>query len=149
MTTDITPFGDVTFQDVLPQPIEVVLVEYITYEAGKRADGSPIIRRKLSQRTTMIESYVPMKVFHGMMASQGKIKQFQKATSGKAEVNAEDQKEMLDWMSKQVLAVWKLTEPDMTEERLSEGLDFQKVLGLFQSFFGDRLKQLGQQLKTQ
>jgi hypothetical protein len=148
VATELTPFNSLTFQNVLPEPVEVTLVEYIPYEAGKREDGTSIIRRRISQRTTEIGSYVPMKVFHRMMASQGKIKQFQKLANGKGEASIEDQQQMLDWMAKQVLEVWKLTEPDMTEDALVEGLDFQKILALFQSFFGDQLKQLGEQVKA-
>ena len=48
---------------------------------------------------------------------------------------------MLIWQAKEVLAVWQLTEPDMTLKRLLLGLDFEKLNGLFSRFFGAMLLQ--------
>jgi hypothetical protein len=81
-----------------------------------------------------------MKIFHQMMASQEKVKNIRSIGTDGGQMNAQNQEAMLGWMVDQVLAVWNLTEPEMTNEELSEGLDFQKVLGLFSAFFGDLLK---------
>jgi hypothetical protein len=81
-----------------------------------------------------------MKVFHAMMASQERLK---RAAAMSPEDT--DQQAMIGWMTEQVLAVCRLTEPDMTLDALVEGLSFQKVLGLFSAFFGSQLKLLQQQ----
>jgi hypothetical protein len=55
------------------------------------------------------------------------------------------QQEMMDWMSTQVLNVWTLTEPDMTMEKLRDGVGFQKIFGLFNLFFANQLAGLNKQ----
>ena len=124
-----------SFDEMLPQPVRVSLVDFQPYEAGKDLSGQPIIRNKPVIRTAEISTYVPMKIFHGLIASQEKLNRIRKAG---AEGGAPSD-EMLQWMSEQVLAVWKLTEPDMTLDRLTSGLDMFKIMGLFQHFFGSLL----------
>jgi hypothetical protein len=130
--------GSTTFDEVLPEPITVSLIEFIE---EKTKDG--ITRRKPKVRVAEINTYVPMKIFHRMMASQEKIRAIQevraKAVDGKLDDGS--QQTMLLWMVDQVLQVWQLTEPDMTGDKLTEGLSFQKVIGLFGVFFGDLLKE--------
>lgn len=140
-----TMFGGTSdFTEVLPEAIDVPFVEYVTYQAGERPDGTPIMRRKIERSVRRIETYVPMIVFHKMMASQERIRKFQAMQRGdKGQMAPEGQQEMLAWMVEQVLAVWKLTEPDMTAEKLIEGLGFQNTMRLFACFFGDQLKSLG------
>lgn len=135
------PFEDVgstTFDEVLPEPINISIVEFVEY---KTKDG--ITRRKPHIRVAEIYTYVPMKIFHRMMASQEKIRAIQevraRALDGK--LDDESQQTMLHWMVDQVLQVWNLTEPDMTSDKLTEGLGFKKVIGLFGVFFGDLLKE--------
>jgi hypothetical protein len=131
------------FSEVLPEPIEVTLIEYEETEVGERKDGTPIIRRDPVARSAFINTYVPMKVFHQMMASQERLRKAQAANPSDS-----DQQAMLGWMTQQVLAVWQLTEPDMDFDVLSEGLSFQKILGLFSAFFGNQLKLLQQQANS-
>lgn len=130
--------GSTTFDEVLPEPIMVSLVEFVPYQTE---DG--VTRRKPKIRTAEINTYVPMKIFHRMMASQEKIRAIQdvKAKSDKGKLDEQSQQTMLLWMIDQVLQVWNLTEPEMTADKLTEGLSFQKVIGLFGVFFGDLLKE--------
>jgi hypothetical protein len=138
-----TMFGGTDFDDVLPEAIDVPFIEYVEYQAGERSDGTPIMRRRIEKSVRRIETYVPMSVFHKMMASQEKIRRFQAMNKGdKVQADPESQKAMLDWMVGQCLEVWKLTEPDMTAEKLAEGIGFQNVMRLFACFFGDQLKSL-------
>jgi hypothetical protein len=128
------------FSEVLPEPIEVTIVEYEEIQVEVDKHRKPIMRREPVARTTWINTYVPMRVFHQMMASQERIKRAQALNPDDS-----DQQAMIGWMTEQVLAVWRLTEPEMTLEALVDGLSFQKVLGLFSAFFGSQLKLLQQQ----
>lgn len=133
------------FDDVLPEPIEVTLVDYMEQEVEE--GGVKRTRRRPILRKALINTYVPMKVLHKMMASQDKLRQMQslqKEAKGGAGLSQGNQQMMMEWMTSQVLAVWQLTEPDMTADKLSEGLSFQKVFGLFRVFFGDLLSSMNQ-----
>jgi hypothetical protein len=143
---DFSAFSQNTqFDDVLPEDIRVSIVEFIDEET--EVDGRVIKRRRPSRRTASISTYVPMKVFHRMMASQEKVRRFQMMKKQGDQIDPAGQQVMLEWMTAQVAAVWQLTEPDMTEEKISEGLSFQKIMGLFGLFFGDQLKSLAEQGK--
>jgi hypothetical protein len=128
--------AETNFSEILPEPVEVDIVEYEETEVGTRPNGKPIIRRDPVARTTYINTYVPMRIFHKMIASQEKIKRAQAMMNGE-EKNSDA---MISWMTEQVLAVWQLTEPDMDLDTLLEGLTFPKILGLFSVFFGSQLK---------
>lgn len=139
------------FDEVLPEPVRVSLVEYQEKPTGEVDEqGNPIVIRVPRVRTTLINTYVPMRVLHSMMASQEKMKRMQglQAQAASGQLSEENQQLMLEWMIAQVLAVWKLTEPNMTADKLTEGLSYQKVFGLFGLFFGDLLKQLANQRKN-
>jgi hypothetical protein len=98
-------------------------------------------RRTATVRHVELDAYVPMKIFNAMIAGrervlkQNKLREQALASSG--DVNEDDPNVV--WMLDCVCRVWKLTEPDMTVERLAEGLDFKKVQALFYHFFGDAL----------
>lgn len=142
-------FGSTVFDDVLPEPIEVSIIEYQSAVVGKKADGTDIVRRKPVTRTAVIGTYVPMAILHKMLASQDRIRQIQAMAHAQASGGAVNAQEaMIEWMTEQVWAVWTLTEPDMTYEALMEGLSFQKVFGLFNVFFGDLLKNLNRPALT-
>lgn len=128
--------AETNFSEILTEPVEVDIVEYEETEVGTRANGKPIIRRDPVARTTYINTYVPMRVFHKMIASQEKVKRAQAMLSEQEK----DSELMISWMTEQVLAVWQLTEPDMDLDTLLEGLTFPKILGLFSVFFGSQLK---------
>ena len=132
-----TMFGTMdTFDEVLPEPVRVSIVEFIPQKAeGTDANGDETIIRVPRSRIATINTYVPMKILHRMMASQG----------AQGAESPENQQMMISWMIDQVLEVWRLTEPNMTAEKLAEGLSYQKVFGLFGRFFGDLLKQMNTQ----
>ena len=139
---------DTQFDDVLPEPIQVTLVEYVTEEYEE--NGKLRQRRRPARRTALINTYVPMRVLHSMMASQEKLRRLQNLQKEvqDGQVSSGGQQAMIEWMTEQVLAVWKLTEPDMTAEALADGLSFQKVFGLFKLFFGDLLASMNRQKLT-
>lgn len=128
------------FDEVLPEPVQVTMISFEEYEAAGPGKEK-VLRRRPVKRIAEINTYVPMRIFHKMMSSQEKLRAIQAKRLGPdSTLNSEEQQVMLDWMVGQVLAVWKLTEPEMDEEKLTEGLSFQKVIGLFGLFFGDLLK---------
>lgn len=130
--------SSVNFDEVIPEPVIVSLVDYIEYEAT--LGDQKVIRRKPVIRKAEIGTYVPMKILHRMMSSQEKIRKIQAIRSTKnGQMDGQTQQEMMDWMTEQVVNVWKLTEPDMTTDRLQESLDFRKIFGLFNLFFGNLL----------
>lgn len=131
------------FDEVLPVPIKVSFMDFVPYEAGKDLNGKPIIRNKPVPRLAEISTYVPMKIFHGLLASQRKIAKIRNAAT---KADGEIDEETFNWMAEQVLSVWKLTEPDMTFDRLVSGLDPFKLMGLFALFFDNLLKKMGQKL---
>ena len=133
--------GTDVFDEVLPEPIRVSLIDFKNKDTGEKdEDGNPILVREPRARIAYINTYVPMKVLHRMMSSQEKLRRMQGLA--KAGASEEGNQVMLTWMTEQVLEVWRLTEPNMTAEKLSEGLSYQKIFGLFGRFFGDLLKQL-------
>jgi hypothetical protein len=131
------------FDEVLPIPIKVSFMDYVPYKAGEDLNGQPIIRNKPVPRMAEISTYVPMKIFHGLIASQKKLRKIRDAAA-KLDNAVDD--ETFTWMGEQVLGVWVLTEPDMTLDRLISGLDMFKIMGLFSLFFDSLLKHLNQKL---
>ena len=124
------------FDDMLPEPIQVSIVTFV--EEDVMVGNVKMRRRRPTARIAEIGTYVPMLVLNKMMKSQTKIKQLQdlRANSGDTDV----QTETMQWMAEQVCEVWKLSEPEMTPQKLMEGLDFKKILGLFNIFFGNLLQ---------
>lgn len=136
---------DIDLEETAPLPVAVTFNEWVEEpvldEHGKtqrRPDGSPIVHMHRVSRRALIETFVPMDLFLKMMASR---EAFTKTKSVDPAGKAASQEATLAWVGKQVLNVWQLTEPDMTEERLRRGLNFKQVYGLFTRFFGDLLQQ--------
>jgi hypothetical protein len=136
--------GTTSFDELLPEPVQVSFVEFVDEPVGEHADGTPIMRRRAMKRIAEINTYVPMRILHKMMASQERLKALQAkaASAGVQGIDVNEQQLMMEWMAQQVLEVWKLTEPTMTLERLQEGLSFQQMMALFNRFFADPLKAL-------
>lgn len=132
------------FDDVLPEPINITIVEFI--DEAYEQDGIKRQRRRPVRRTALINTYVPMKILHSMMASQEKLRRLQTLQKDvqEGQLSQGNQQAMIEWMTEQVLAVWRLTEPDMSADALANGLSFQKVFGLFKLFFGDLLASMNQ-----
>lgn len=147
--------------EVAPEPVAVTLREYIE-RAETDADGHSVMRRRLVVRRALIETFVPMQVFNRMMADRRIALLLRAGATGAsasalptavaADAAAADDEPaddpMLDWMQRSVLRVWRLTEPDMTLDRLALGLSFQQMQGLFARFFGELLRQSGSNLHT-
>lgn len=135
----------VNLDEAVAEPVAVTFVEWeqrplLDAEGAPRkdADGRPLVRRVRMPRQALIETYVPMRIFNKMMAYRTSILKAQAAQGGDA---SEGQAAQLDMMVDMTLAVWQLTEPDMTRERYVEGLDFRKIGALFARFFGDQIRQ--------
>lgn len=117
---------------------EVLRVGIRDYREETMENGQK--RRIPWPRIAEIENFVPMKVFNRMMASRNRVlKERQIYLSQGDRDDHEDP--MIGWMMSQVLAVWQLSEPDMTLERLERGLDFERVSALFTRFFARLLQQ--------
>lgn len=122
----------VNLDEVSAEPILVAVRELIEY-----TDEHGQLRRRWQVRHAELETFVPMRIFNRMVATRQKaIKERERFEKHGGEVGTEEDP-MVGWMVRQVLAVWQLTEPDMTYEALMDGLDFQKVNKLFTVFFAD------------
>ncbi len=145
-------------------PVNFVEYEEETQQVGKRT----IVSRLTLQRTALINDYVPAELYDTFMAMYDDFLEIQaarKADSDVDEAAASSSEEtevalttveegqalarqfkgemLVKFQSLQyqlVLAVWRLTEPDMDEERLRQGIDEERLMGLFQHFFS-RLSQ--------
>lgn len=121
--------GAVNLDEVL---IETITVKVRTYkeESVFDDDGNPVLDdddtpltyRKPSTRTARIQNFVPVPVYHRMIALRDELS------------NAQQQKQ-LEIMADLVLGVWQVTEPWMTKKMLSEGVDFSVIGALFTRFF--------------
>jgi hypothetical protein len=103
----------------------------------------PGYKRVPHPRIAEIRNYVPMRVFNRMLATRAKVMKERKAYQTALAQGDEDDATadpIVEWMLDQVLAVWKLSEPSMTKDRLLDGLEFEKVSALFSRFFGKLLK---------
>jgi hypothetical protein len=146
---------------VAPEPVRVTFME-----EQKDEHGEP----QLVPRIALIRTYVPIFAFHEMLRDRQKLlKEVRRkkleilrspdndGTEEIKEILMEEAKEveqsiMMDWLTRQVLNVWKLTEKDMTIERFELGVEFEQVEVLFNRFFGglmrskrykDKLRQQG------
>lgn len=118
--------------------IEDIDVAFVEWDEVEGKDGKK--RLKPRTRIATISTYVPMMLLNKMLAGQKKAQILKKRMdTGELEVEEDP---MMVWISRQVFAVWKLSEPDMTFERFEKGLDLEKVMGLFGRFFGSTLQKL-------
>lgn len=134
---------------VAPEPVKVTFMEEGTGDAGEVV---------LKPTIKVIRSYVPMSIFHQMLISRQKVmKEIRKRkleiwrspeNDGSPEVKeilAEEVKEveqeiMYGWIVEQILSVWKLTDKEMTFERLEGGLQHSQGEELFNRFFASMIK---------
>jgi hypothetical protein len=139
-TSDLDRFNEmgmaVNLDEVSPEQIEVAFVEYAQVTS---AEGQLLMRPNV--RIAKIWDFVPMYLFNRLIAAQRHAQRLKnRIEAGDVEEPEEDPQIM--WIIKQVLAVWQLTEEDMTLERLQKGLDFDRIYGLFVRFFGSQLRRL-------
>jgi hypothetical protein len=124
----------VNLSQVIPPVVDVDVMEYVP-------DPEDPERFVLKTRTAHINCYVPMRIFHQMLASRQKmLESLRQEEAGVGAGEGANQSDMMAWMTEQVLQVWKLTERNMTLERLETGLTFDVIFGLFTRFFGDLIK---------
>ena len=121
----------VNLDEVTDDTVTVTIKEYRT--------DPETHRRVATSRKVVLDSFVPMKIFNKMMAGRQKMLRLQKlrqqATDNGGEVNEDDPQ--FTWIMQSVLNVWNQTEPEMTMERLEDGLNFAFINKLFTIFFGD------------
>jgi len=139
-------------EDQLTANLEIVAPEPARVTFMEEENG------ELVSRLAVIRTYVPIFLFHEMLRDRQRVlKEVRKKkleilrspdNDGSDEVKEilmEEAKEveqsiMMDWLTRQVLNVWKLTEKDMTPERFERGLVFEQIQGLFNRFFGDLMQ---------
>lgn len=132
----------VNLDEVVAEPVSVAIVEYADV-SEELPNGSAVTRRRRTVRTAQIDTYVPMSIFNRMMKMQRELRASTVAAGG-----GPDPERNFAMMTDAVLMVWKLTEPDMTRERLEEGLTFAKIGKLFALFFGEALRLNGSKAPT-
>lgn len=133
----------VNLDEVVAEPVSVAIVEYADV-SEELPNGSAVTRRRRAVRTAQIDTYVPMSIFNRMMKMQRELRASMVAAGG----GGIDPERNFAMMTDAVLMVWKLTEPDMTRERLEEGLTFAKIGKLFALFFGEALRLNGSKAPT-
>src|ERR1700690_3402052 len=110
--------------EVVTGEVNVAIVEYAD-------DPSTPGKRKKTVRHVVLDTYVPMKVFNRMVANRdrmirlGKLRDRAASEGNESGISDEDPK--MTFLCKSVLDVWQLSEPDMTMDRLENGLDFAKI----------------------
>ncbi|MBF6588932.1 MAG: hypothetical protein IVW57_00190 [Ktedonobacterales bacterium] len=140
--------------EVAPESLTVSLYEYVDVpppppppppvDGDTRDTGDDVVimpTRRLRRRRYRIETRVPMMIFNRMLAGRQRAMRARAAYLAHGGSANDGGDPMLQWMQEQVLAVWQLSDPAMTLDRLAEGLDFQQVQGLFARFFGELLRQ--------
>ena len=115
--------------EVLPDEVEVEIGEWYAVEETD-AEGKPRKRNKLRKRIAHLPTFVPMSIFIRLIKSQ------QEMSQGLAKAGPEAS---MRWMTEQVLNVWKLSEPEMTLDTLTNGVQGEKIMELFFHFFGGML----------
>lgn len=136
---------------LLHETLDITIMEEVNLRA--EIDEESGIEVELSDwipRTAHIKVWVPMAVFHQMLAGRKKITRLRSMVAGTAEdMEAEESEALIDWVFEQVFNVWRLTERKMTPERLRKGLNFEQALELFDRFFGALLKRMAERNKRQ
>lgn len=118
--------------------VEAINLEEVTIETIRVAIRDRDESGKAYVRKVDLESFVPMRIFNKMLASRQRIvKERERFLAGNSATDADP---IIGWMVDQVLAVWQLTEPSMTRERLEDGLPFENLSALFSRFFGRVLR---------
>lgn len=144
---------------VAPSPVKVTIYDVALPQGHighQHVDAGGNLLPHFELRTAVISTFVPMSVFNSMLLSRQRA--MREARKQKIEIlkqsdGSPDMREMLQeeaketeqtimskWLLEQVLTVWKRTEPDMTLDRLENGLTFKQVMGLFNRFFEDLIQ---------
>ncbi len=135
---------------LLPEVIEVTIMEEVNRRTETDEEGFEVELSDWKPRTARIKAWVPMAVFHQMLVGRKKIARLRAMVSGAAEdMEAEESEALIEWVFEQVFNVWRLTERNMTLERLQRGLNFEQALELFNRFFAGLLKRMAERNKRQ
>ena len=141
---------EVNLRMVMPEIIDVDFMEEKVRRECNEATGEEEEISDWIPRTAHIKCWVPMEVFHKMLAGRNKIVRLKKMVEGDEEdVNAAEQQELMNWVFEQVFNVWQLTERQMTLPRLRKGIGFEVALELFNRFFDAFLKRMQSRAKLQ
>jgi hypothetical protein len=130
----------VNLDEVSYEYVPVAFVEYIPYTV-EGSDGKTVTRYKPETRIAEICNRVPMYLLNRLLADEKRMKKLQKRIAA-GEIEEPEEDPTMQWVTRQVLNVWRLTENDMTYERLERGLLFEQIYGLFSRFFGPTLRRL-------
>lgn len=133
--------------------IRQIPINFVEWEEGEpqQVGKRTIISRQSFQRQALISDYVPASLYDTFMAMYDDMQVIVQANRSASEAAAAEGEEVQPTLLKRlsaehlqkfqalqyalVLAVWKLSEPDMDEQRLREGLEEEQVLALFNHFF--------------
>lgn len=134
----LTEETGIDLEENAPEPVRVSVRDYkivdlLDDEGNPIPDdetGKPLKRIAYYNRTAVIETFTPTEMYMKVILLQDKLKQ----------VNRDDKTAYIRFYAQQVLEVWKLSEPHMTEERLLKILGFPKIQELFRLFFGNLLR---------
>ena len=130
----------VNLDEVTYEYVPVAFVEYLSNEV-EGPNGKTVTRYRPETRIAEICNRVPMYLLNRLLADEKRMKKLQKRIAA-GEVEEPEEDPTMQWVTKQVLNVWRLTENDMTYERLERGLLFEQIYGLFSRFFGPTLRRL-------
>lgn len=119
---------------LMPPRVEVDFMEHD--EVVDPSTGETTIVDRI--RRASISSYVPMSTFHQMLAGRSKL------LKAKGDDMADNLDDLMAWMRDAVFQVWKRSEPKMTIERFADGLQMDQIMELFQRFFGELMRRLGE-----
>lgn len=137
VTPDVTEFANNYLEEVRNVNLDEVVIDEVpvaitiyTQVSETDPDGFDVVRTTARVRHANIRTKVPMRVFNKMLMAHD---QMMKESAAEKKI---------DWMTEQVLAVWKVTEPNMTKDELIDGLEFEQISGLFSRFFDKQLRLL-------
>ena len=112
----------VNLDEMVTHTIQVAISERVT-ETYTGVDGQPATRNKNVVRLV------------DLIADMDAETQLQFLSIVENRPDTKDKRIMSEFLAKQVLLMWQLTEPDMTLERLLRGLSMERIKKLADAFF--------------
>jgi len=131
----MTILDAVNLDEVTVEELKIAVIEHRP-EAYTDEGGVERTRNRSYVRHAYISTHVPNRVFNQMIAGRAQLLKDLKrrGIADKAEIQLEQAK----WAINPVWWVWKLSEEDMTLERLDAILSGMQTQKLFLRFFADR-----------
>lgn len=134
--------------DQHPEVLRVTFHEYIErLEEGP--DGQMEPRRRRTERTAEIDTFVPAAVIDEVLQEVDQIPEALRQAVGKSVPLSFFKSGDQVWIYRQVLRVWQLSEPRMTLPRLMGGIEFPQVLGLFGQLYARPLMLMNKKEQAQ